>query len=130
MAIRLKFTSTDGSPEWLTIITAYAPTFSSTRSSKDEFFNSLQNVVSKIPLDEKYILLGDFNARVGSGQRDDDWCRIRGPHGVGAVNSSGEELLSFLALHEGWLCNTWFCKKSSLLGTWQHPRSKRVPCID
>eukprot|EP00117_Sycon_ciliatum_P015630 scpid74294/ scgid15399/ Craniofacial development protein 2; p97 bucentaur protein len=70
------------------------------------------------------------NARVGSGHSQDSWCRVRGPHGLGILNSSGEHLLSFLAMHEGWICNTWFCKKAELKGTWMHPRSRHVHCID
>ena len=54
-----------------------------------------------------YIIVGDFNARVGSMERDEDeWSGVRGPHGFGSVNDAGKELLSFLSLHQatpgGW----------------------------
>ena len=47
---------------------------------------------------DQYVILGDFNARVGSrlvGEADDGWERTRGPFGVGEVNDAGRELLSF-----------------------------------
>lgn len=46
---------------------------------------------------EKYVLLGNFNARVGSREFvGDQWDAVRG-HGV--TNEAGEELLSFLPCH-------------------------------
>ena len=44
--------------------------------------------------------IGDFNARVGSRESDDDeWSGVRGPHVFGSVNDTGKELLSFLSVH-------------------------------
>ena len=43
-----------------------------------------------------YIIVGDFNARVGSMESDnDEWSGVRGPHGFGSVNDAGKEPLSF-----------------------------------
>ena len=53
-----------------------------------------------------YIILGDFNTRVGSrGVDDDQWRRVRGPCGLGVVNEAGAELLNFLLLNETTICN-------------------------
>ena len=46
----------------------------------------------------------DFNARVGSSNKQavdacTTWCGVRGCHGVGKMNKSGEALLSFCALN-------------------------------
>ena len=47
------------------------------------------------------IILGDFNACVGSREQSgDQWSNVKGPHGYGEVNDAGRELLSFLALNE------------------------------
>ena len=54
----------------------------------------------------------------------------RGPHGHGAVNDAGQELLSFLASHQATACNTWYEKRDIHLTTWQHPKSKSWSCID
>ena len=43
---------------------------------------------------------------------DDGWECVRGPFGVGEVNDAGRELMSFLALDEATVYNTWFKKKA------------------
>eukprot|EP00117_Sycon_ciliatum_P032821 scpid74295/ scgid25378/ len=58
MSLRLRFELENGNTDWITIVTAYAPTFRSKRSAKDEFYASLQNVMNNIAPSEKFILLG------------------------------------------------------------------------
>ena len=70
-----------------TIISAYAPTLTSTEETIERFYADLSSVLSSIPANDKLILLGDFNARVGR-----DHCRwggVIGKHGVGKMNSNG-----------------------------------------
>ena len=114
----------------LHIISAYAPTRAASREAKDKFFQDLDQVLSSIPSNEPYVLLGDFNAHVGSRDEDDAWGRVRGPYGYGETNDAGTELLTFLAAQEVTICNTWFQKKDIYKQTWKHPRSKRWHCID
>ena len=83
-----------------------------------------------IPADEAYVLLGDFNARVGSRQGvNDPWGSVRGPHGYGVCNDTGTAFLSTNEAHII-LCNTWFEKKVIHKQTWQHSKSKQWYCID
>ena len=114
------------------ILSCYAPTYGSARSEKENFFDDLQQALDEIPSQELYIVLGDFNARVGARNHmdEDQWQGSRGPHGIGEVNDAGKELLSFLSLNEATTCNTWFQKKEIYKGTWQHPKTKRWHCID
>ena len=88
-------------------MSCYAPTRAVSREVKDAFFQELNNIIFGVQAGEMYIIVGDFNARVGSMERDDDeWSGVRGPHGFGSVNDAGKELLSFLSLHQatpgGW----------------------------
>ena len=46
-------------------------------------------------------------------QSRDEWCTVRGPHGFGEMNSSGKELLDFLAMNNATICNTWHNKRKS-----------------
>ena len=48
------------------------------------------------------------------------WHDVRGYHGVGELNESGEDLLSFCALNELTIMNTMFEKASIFKHTWQH----------
>lgn len=85
------------------VAVAYAPTFARPRCEKTEFLAQLQTFLVSVPTNEHYIILGDFNARVGSASRnllpeEDEWRADRGPHGFGVMNPAGEELLTFLSL--------------------------------
>lgn len=115
----------------LHVISCYAPTFAANRTEKDEFFNDLQQILDEIPHEEPYLLLGDFNARVGSrNEKDDMWEHTQGPHGFAEANDAGKELLTFLSLNEATICNTWFTKRDIHKQMWQHPKSKKWHCID
>ena len=78
------------------------------------------------------LTLGDSNARVGSGEKDDVWNGVHGKHGVGRMNASGEALLSWCALNGLVILNTscFFEKKCIHKYTWQHPGSKQGYCED
>ena len=121
----------DRHQEILHVISCYAPTFAANRTEKDKFFNDLQQALDEIPPEEPYLLLGDFNARVGSrSEADEEWEHTRGPHGFAEVNEAGKELLTFLSLNVATVCNTWFSKRDIYKQTWQHTKLKRWHCID
>ena len=46
----------------VTLVSAYAPTLTSTAEAKDEFYININSVVKSIPPKEHVIILGDFNA--------------------------------------------------------------------
>eukprot|EP00117_Sycon_ciliatum_P031110 scpid28552/ scgid24396/ Craniofacial development protein 2; p97 bucentaur protein len=112
------------------IAVAYAPTFSRSREEKAAFYESLQSFLDSVPRSDQYVILGDFNARVGVGTAGDEWSRVRGTHGHGVMNSAGEDLLNFLARNSALICNTWFKKKDIHKHTWHHPRYGQPHCID
>ena len=115
----------------LHVLSCYAPTFAASREEKDKFFDLLQDALSAIPSGECYVMLGGFNACVGSRAVDDnEWWYERGPHGYGELNEAGRDLLSFLSTNEATVCNTWFQKRRIYKQTWQHPKSRKWHCID
>ena len=126
VSAKLKFGSS-----WMHIASCYAPTFAASRDEKDCFFEELRRFILSLDEDE-LVLLGYFNARVGTrgSEAMDCWSHVRGPHGLGVLNDAGEELLSFLSLVGGTVCNTWFQHKDVHKATWRHPRSGRWHCID
>ena len=95
----LKFVLRDGSPKWIAIVSCYPPILSC-RAVKNQFFDRLQTVLSDVSQSDHCIVVGDFNARVGSGLESDDWRDVCGVHGFGVGNSSGIELLSFSAINQ------------------------------
>ena len=122
-------------PTHATILSVYAPTHRSSQEKKEEFYTDLQRTLDGVAKDDVLLLLGDFNAGVGSSERQtgtvtSNWNGVKGCHGVGKMNESGEALLSFCAVNELVIMNTTFEKRNIHKYTWQHPGSKKWHCID
>lgn len=70
------------------IVSVYVPTHSASQG---------EGCIS----DDVLMIVGDFNARMGSGVRGEDnvWDGMQGGNGTGRVNESSEALLSWCALN-------------------------------
>lgn len=91
------------------LISAYAPTLTSTREVKDEFYTSLTDVIKNMPSNEHLYLLGDFNARVGTDHNS--WPSCLRSFRVGKVNDNGQRLLELCSYHGLCVTNTFFQTK-------------------
>ena len=78
-------------------VSVHAPTLDSSDGVKDLFYDTLYSTLRRILKDDKIILLGDFNARVG--RNHDIWHGVIGHHGVGNMISCSLWLLSLSALN-------------------------------
>jgi exonuclease III len=112
----------------VTIISVYAPTMTNPEELKLKFYEDLHAVVRRVPRNEKIILLGDFNARVGTNH--EVWAPVIGKHGIGKCNSNGELLLQFCSEHHLLITNTVFRLPTRNKTTWMHPRSQHWHLID
>ncbi|KAI8781842.1 craniofacial development protein 2 [Biomphalaria glabrata] len=74
MTIRLPLTSR----RHATLINAYAPTMSNEDNTKEKFYSDLNSAIIKTPKTDKFIILGDFNAKVGSEWKT--WSNVLGRH--------------------------------------------------
>ena len=63
-----------------TIVSAYASTMTNPDEVKDKFYDDLDSVISAATKTDKLILLGDFNARVGTDHQI--WEGVIGSEGV------------------------------------------------
>ena len=113
---------------YATLVSAYAPTLTSPEEVKDQFYEELTRTLNTIPRDDKLILLGDFNARIGNNH--DVWSGVIGRHGLGKVNANGLRLLNLCATFDLSITNTFFQLKSKHKTTWMHPRSRHWHLID
>lgn len=89
---------------------------------KEPFYADLDNILTKVPKEDKLILLGDFNARVG--QNHNLWGGTLGREGVGNINLNGILLLTKRSEHNLVITNTLFRQKNKFKTSWMHPRSK------
>ena len=81
-----------------TFISAYAPTMTNPEEIKDKFHEDIENAIEGVPKEDKFILLGDFNARVGRDHQT--WEGIIGRNGDGKCNSNGLLHLKTHASHD------------------------------
>ena len=78
-----------GRSDCLHILLCYAPIYVATREEKNEFFDTLQHALSEIQSDNGFVMLGDFNARVGTKvDEGDQWSGMSGPLGHGSLNEA------------------------------------------
>ena len=70
-----------------TIIITYSPILTSLDEAKDQLSEDLDHLIKETPPSNKFIILEDYNARVG--KVSNDWKAVLGPHGVGNLNSNG-----------------------------------------
>ena len=111
-----------------TIINAYAPTMTNLYEVKDRFYDDLDSIICATPRTDKFILLGDFNSRVGSDPQTREG--VMGSKSVGECNSNGLLLLGKCAEHYLLITNTVFNLPNRNKTSWMHPQSRHWHLID
>nr|VZI38636.1 unnamed protein product [Spirometra erinaceieuropaei] len=113
------------------IISAYAPTMSSPNAAaaaRHKFYEELHALLATVSKADKLIVLGDFNARVGTDHTA--WRGVLGHDGLRGSNDNGLLLLRTCAEHRLILTNTFFCLPEREKATWRHPRSRQWHLLD
>nr|VZI33675.1 unnamed protein product [Spirometra erinaceieuropaei] len=72
--------------KFATIISAYAPTMTNPDAVRDKFYEDLHALLATVSKADKLIVLGDFNARVGTDHTA--WRGVLGPHGLRGSNDN------------------------------------------
>ena len=112
----------------LTLISAYAPTMTYSDEEKEQFYLELSNTLDSVPKNDKLLILGDFNARVGNSCNT--WSNVMGHHGTYKMNSNVLLLLSFCAEKGLTITNTLFELPVIHKSTWIYARPKHWHQID
>ncbi|VDO55444.1 unnamed protein product [Schistosoma margrebowiei] len=103
----------------MNIIQCYAPTNDYNEDAKDQFYNRLQSIVEKCQTKDLTILMGDFNANVGTdntGYED-----IMGRHELGERNENSERFANLCAFNKLVIGGTIFPHKRIHKTTWTSP---------
>ena len=111
-----------------TLISAYAPTMTSSDDTNDEFYEDLESLLNSVPKKDKLLVLNDFNVRVGTYHKT--WEGIIGRNGLWNSNSNGHLFLRTCSAHDLVITNTIFRLPNRNKTSWMHPRSKHWHLID
>nr|KAG5698059.1 hypothetical protein BaRGS_016707 [Batillaria attramentaria] len=103
----------------LNIIQCYAPTNDAEEEKKDDFYQQLQTVIDRGGAKDMTILMGDFNAKIGSDNRGYE--DTMGTHGLGQMNENGERFADFCALNQLVIGGSIFPHKRIHKATWRSP---------
>ena len=98
-------------------IQCYAPTNDAEEERKEEFYQQLLMVINGGGAKDMTILMGDFNAKIGSdntGYEDN-----MGTHGLGQMNENGERFADLCALNQLVIGGSIFPPKRIHKATWR-----------
>jgi len=117
----------------LAVINVYAPTSTKCAENADEldlFYSALEKAYDEVKGATVVLISGDFNAKVGTRQSDNELCI--GSHGRGRRNISGQSLIDFCELRNLFLANTTFQHSARHKTTWtgwrkDHATNTSVP---
>ena len=101
----------------VTIIQIYAPDSSYDDDEIENFYNILQQKIDNIPKKSTIILIGDFNARVGTNHAE-SMPEVIGKYTLGETNERGLRLLQFCSVNKYVLTNTIYKHKPNRRFTW------------
>ena len=115
--------------ELLSVFQFYAPDSSYGQALKDEFYSLLQQQINRPPRKSRKIIIGDFNAKVGTNGIDmyPDNC---GKYGVKTMDGEGERLNNFCAKNSFAVMNTVYKQKKNRLVTLISPDGRTKNQID
>ena len=102
------------------------------QSSQDNggtIYDKLQTALLSVTGSDKFVVLGDFNARVGShAMCDDELGHVRGPHGCGNVTALASTCCLFSVTTMLLSVTPGFCKKSIMQAVMATLSNKTVAC--
>ncbi|BHF64768.1 hypothetical protein SprV_0200777500 [Sparganum proliferum] len=106
--------------KFATIISAYAPPLTIPDEAGNKFYEDLHASLATLLKADKFIVLGDFTAHVGTDRAA--WRGVLGSHGLDGFNDNDLLLLQTCAEHRLNLTNTYFRLPMREKATWMHPR--------
>ena len=110
----------------ISILQAYAPTSDYSEEDIETFYESLSNTLKEVKSSEVLIVMGDFNAKVGSEKHG----TVKGNHGLGTRNERGMRLIHFCEENNLTIMNTFFELPARQKYTWKSPGDVKRNQID
>ena len=83
---------------------------------EDTFYAMLESMVDQCPRRDTLLVLGDFNASIGTDRDGYETCVL--PHGSGTVNLNITNFLDFARSHGLMVAGSWFRRPQAHRWTW------------
>ena len=122
---RIIYVQLDSGPIKTNIIQVYAPTSDKSEETIELFYHDLISILRKLPKKDMTVIMGDFNAKIGSGRSGD----MIGPFGLGERNERGDRLCSFAIEEQLVIANTFFKLPARRLYTWKSPQDNEAHVV-
>ena len=106
-----------GKPFNITVIQAYAPTSNAEEAEVERFYDDLQDLLNLTPKKDVLIMIGDWNAKVGSQETPG----VTGKFGLGIRNEVRQRLIKFCQENALVIANSLFQQHKRRLCTWTSP---------
>ena len=104
----------------ITVIQAYAPTSDAEEAEVVWFYEDLQDLLELTPKKDVLLIIGDWNAKVGSQKAPG----VTGKFGLGMQNEAGQTLIEFCQENALVIANTLFQQHKRRLYTWTSPNGQ------
>ena len=106
-----------GKPFNITVIQVYALTSNTEEAEVEWFYEELQDLSKLIPSKHVLLIIGDWNAKVGSQETPE----VTGKFGLGVQNKARQRLIEFCQENALVIANTLFQQNKIRLYTWTSP---------
>ena len=107
----------EGNPK-TTIISCYSPHNNNSDADIEQFYNTLRSTLENVPAHNFLVILGDFNAKLGSNDANFTF--------HANINRNGEHLVDLMEEFNISSANTKFMKSKHQLWTYEYPNGDRA----
>ena len=97
----------------------FAPTNDKTDETKEEFYNQLHDIISNLGDKTVNVIMGEFNAKIGSDSQGYE--NVMGVYGLGVMNDIGERFVNACAANNILFGGSVFPHKRIHKATWVSP---------
>ena len=106
-----------GKPFNIMVTQVYALTSNADEAEVERFYEDLQDLLELTPEKDVLLIIGDWNAKVGSQETPG----VTGKFGLGIRNEAGQRLTEFCQENTLVIANTLFQQHRRILYTWTSP---------
>ena len=106
-----------GKPFTITVIQVFTPTSNAEEAEIEWFYEDLHDLLELTPKKDVLIIIGDWNAKVGSQEIPE----VTGKFGLGVQKEAGQKLADFCQENALIIANSLFQQHKKRLHTWTSP---------